>query len=124
MDRSAVGRLDQDFVANVSELSDVAGGQRRPPLPGVDVFAADGHDGLVVLMAALACEAARPLTLMTEESEHDFSAHLLGTRDTEPQAAEHTAVIKDTTERVPDDPENISKYSTIDPLIKQHRTHD
>ena len=54
MDRSAVGWLDQDFDAGVGEFFDVARGQRRPPLPGVDVFAADGHDGLVVFMAPLA----------------------------------------------------------------------
>lgn len=74
VDCSAVGRLHQDFDAGVGELFDVARGQRRPPLPRVDVLAADGHDGPVVLIAALGCEAAlRPLTLVTEESEHDFS---------------------------------------------------
>lgn len=74
MDCSAVGRLHQDFDAGVGELFDVPRGQRRPPLPRVDVLAADGHDGPVVLIAPLGCEAAlRPLTLVTEESEHDFA---------------------------------------------------
>lgn len=71
VDGSAVGWLDQDFDASVGELFDVTRGQRRPPLPGVDVLASDGHDGPVVLIATLACEAARrPPTLVTEESEH------------------------------------------------------
>lgn len=74
MDGSAVGWLDQDFDAGVGELFDVARGQRRPPLPGVDVLTADGHDSPVVVIAPLACKAAlRPLTVMAEESEHDFT---------------------------------------------------
>ncbi len=66
VDGSAVGWLDQNFDAGVGELFDVSRRQWCPPLPGVDVFTADGHDGLVVLIAPLACEAAlRPLTLAT-----------------------------------------------------------
>lgn len=78
MDGPAVGWLDQDFDTRVGELLDVARGQRRPPLPGVDVLAADGHDGPVVLVAPLACVAAlHPLTMVTEESEHDFTGKSL-----------------------------------------------
>lgn len=77
VDGSAVGWLDQDFEARVGELLDVARGQGRPPLPGVDVLAADGHDGSVVLIAHMACEAARcPLTMVTKKSEHDFTPYL------------------------------------------------
>lgn len=74
MDGSAVGWLDQDFDAGVSELLDMAWGQGRPPFPGVDVLTANGYDGSFVLIAPLACKAAlRPLTLVTKKSEHDFT---------------------------------------------------
>lgn len=77
VDGSAVGWLNQDFEASVGELLDVAWSQGRPSFPGVDVLAADGHDGSVVLIAPLALEAARrPLTLATEKSEHDFTPYL------------------------------------------------
>lgn len=77
MDGPVVGRLHQDFDAGVGELFDVARGQRRPPFPGVDVFAADGHDGPVVLIAPLGCQAApRLVALVTEESEHGSSPSL------------------------------------------------
>lgn len=84
VDGSAVGWLHQDFDAGVGELFDVARGQWRPPLPGVNILAADGHDGSVVLIAPLACEAAPcPLTLVTEESEHDFNSLLRTKRATD-----------------------------------------
>lgn len=88
MDGSAVGWLDQHFDARVGELLDMARSQRRPPLPRVYVFTADGHDSPVVLIAPLACEAAlRPLSLVTEESEHGSVPHLH--KDTAPQTDDH-----------------------------------
>lgn len=97
VDGSAVGRLQQDFDAGGGELFDVFGGQRRPPLPGVDVLAADRHDGLVVLMAALVGEAARrPPSLEAEESVHDVTARCFETETHSHSAGlefKHTSLI-------------------------------
>lgn len=74
MDGPAVGRLHQDFDPIVGQLFDMAGGQRCPPLPGVDVLAADGHHSPVVLVAPLTSHGAGlPPALQTEESQHGYS---------------------------------------------------
>lgn len=71
MDGSAVGRLHQYFDLGVGQLLHMARGQRRTPLPWVDVLAADGHDGLVVLKALLFRHTAPcPVTMVTEKPEH------------------------------------------------------
>lgn len=88
VDGSAVGRLHQHSDVHVGQLPDVTRGQRRPSLPGVDVLAADGHHGPVVLVAALADEAAPgPGSSVTEESEHGVAPHLPGTETRDRDAA-------------------------------------
>lgn len=75
VDGSAVGRLDQDLNSSVREFFDVTGGQGRPPLPRVDILAADGHNDPTVFIAPLSHEAPRPpLTLKTEDPEHDCTS--------------------------------------------------
>lgn len=71
MDGSAVGRLHQHLDLGVGQLLHVPRRQRRPPLPRVDVLAADGHDGAVVVTAALVHRMAPcPVAMVREEPEH------------------------------------------------------
>lgn len=71
MDGSAVGRLHQHFDLGVGQLLHVPRRQRRPPLPRVDVLAADGHDGPVVVKAPpLRRTATCPVTMVTQKPEH------------------------------------------------------
>lgn len=71
VDGSAVGWLDQDFDFGVGQLLHMPRSQRRPPLPRVDVLAADGHDSSVVFKALLLHHTAPcPLTMVMEKPEH------------------------------------------------------
>lgn len=71
VDGSAVGRLNQHFDLGVGQLLHVPRRQRRPPLPRVDVLAADGHDGPVVVKAPpLRRTAPCPVTMVTQKPEH------------------------------------------------------
>lgn len=66
VDGPSVGRLDEDLVASMDDLFNVARSQGRPSLPHVDVLTPDGHDALVMLIAPLATEAApRPSSLVS-----------------------------------------------------------
>lgn len=72
VDGSAVGRLDQDFDLGIGQLLHMPRSQWGPPLPRVDVLAADGHDGPVVFKALLLLHhtAPCPLTMVMEKPEH------------------------------------------------------
>lgn len=80
MDGSAVGGLHQHLHLGVGQLLHVPRRQRRPPLPRVDVLAADGHDSPVVGEAPLRRRVSPPVTMVTEKPEHAAASpqtHLL-----------------------------------------------
>lgn len=71
VDGSAIGRLDQDFDLGIGQLLHMPRSQRCPPLPRVDVLAADGHDSPVVFAPLLLRHTAPcPLTMVMEKPQH------------------------------------------------------